>query len=125
MRGDTTTLTIVAFGFIIPTLATDFNKCFNDIRNGVYGTEGGTDINGSPVNVSKAVGISPALCERACGTGPEAFEWVAFSQKFTSWLLPWLALISQLPFGASDGVDNSLVIPLSVGSPTLAAYSLL
>jgi hypothetical protein len=125
MRGDATTLTIVVFGFIIPTLATDFNKCFNDIRSGVYGTEGGTDINGSPVNISKAVGISFALCERACGTGSEAFEWVAFSQKFTSWLLPWLALISQLPFGASDGVDNPLVIPLSVGSPTLAAYSLL
>ncbi len=47
-----------------------------------------------------------------------------FSQQFTSWLLPWLALISQLPYGSRDTLSNCLAVLLTVGSPTLAAYSL-
>ena len=47
-----------------------------------------------------------------------------FSQQFGSWLLPWLALVSQLPFGANDNLDNLIATLLTVGSPTLAAYSL-
>ena len=47
-----------------------------------------------------------------------------FSQQFSSWLLPWLALLSQLPFGANDKLDNLESMLLTLGSPTLAAYSL-
>jgi hypothetical protein len=36
----------------------------------------------------------------------------------------YLALASQLPFGAKNGVDNLMTIFLTVGSPTLATYSL-
>ena len=45
--------------------------------------------------------------------------------QFSSWLLPWLALVSQLPFGANDKLDNLDSVLLTVGSPTLAAYSLI
>jgi hypothetical protein len=45
-------------------------------------------------------------------------------QKFSAWLLPWLALLSQLPFGATHRLDNFVSVLLAVGSPTLAAYSL-
>ena len=51
-------------------------------------------------------------------------RWAVFSQQFSAWLLPWLALVSQLPFGANDKFDNFVAMLLTVGSPTLAAYSL-
>lgn len=36
----------------------------------------------------------------------------------------YLALVSQLPFGANHRLDNLVSMLLTVGSPTLAAYSL-
>ncbi|KAE9404708.1 hypothetical protein BT96DRAFT_1016074 [Gymnopus androsaceus JB14] len=41
----------------------------------------------------------------------------------TTWLLPWISLIAQLPFEA-DGWLNILSGCLAVGSPALAAYSI-
>lgn len=38
--------------------------------------------------------------------------------------MPYLALVAQLPFGATDRLDNLVAVLLSLGSPTLAAYSL-
>ena len=40
-------------------------------------------------------------CVDTCGGGAGEFKWTMFSQGFGSWLLPWIALIFQLPFGAS------------------------
>jgi len=71
-----------------------------------------------------AVGITYSLCIKACGSDQEPFNWTIFSQQFSAWLLPWLALVSQLPFGANDKLDNLESMLLTVGSPTLAAYSL-
>jgi hypothetical protein len=121
MRGGATTPTVA--GFITPTLATDrFTQCFGDVQ---CPPSGGADVRGNPASVSGAVGVSRDLRKRACGPEQKAFNLISFCQKFTSFLLPWLALISVLPFGASDGVDNFLDILLTIGSPTLAAYSLL
>jgi hypothetical protein len=75
-------------------------------------------------DISKATAITYDLCLRACGASSEPFVWSTFSQQFSSWLLPWLALVSQLPFGANDKLDNLVSVLLTVGSPTLAAYSL-
>jgi hypothetical protein len=36
----------------------------------------------------------------------------------------YLALVSQLPFGSNNRLDNLVSMLLTVGSPTLAAYSL-
>ncbi|KAG2157267.1 hypothetical protein DEU56DRAFT_975432 [Suillus clintonianus] len=47
-----------------------------------------------------------------------------FSQDFSSWLLPYLALISQLPFGAQYRLDNLMSAVLTIGSPVLSGYSL-
>ena len=41
-------------------------------------------------------------CVETCGGGAGDFQWTMFSQSFGSWLLPWLALIFQLPFGATS-----------------------
>ena len=75
-------------------------------------------------DVSQARGLTYKLCVTACGSGQERFNWSIFSQQFSSWLLPWLALVSQLPFGPRDTLDNLESVVLTVGSPMLAAYSL-
>ncbi|KAJ7175940.1 hypothetical protein C8R46DRAFT_1080123 [Mycena filopes] len=103
----------------------DFNQCFADIRNGLHGTAGGTDNQGNPVpDVRNATSITYALCLSACGGGGGAFSWSAFSQQFSAWLLPWLALLSQFPFGSRYKWDNLMSVILALGSPCLAAYSL-
>ena len=40
-------------------------------------------------------------CVETCGGGAGEFKWMMFSQGFGAWLLPWVALIFQLPFGAT------------------------
>jgi len=105
----------------------DFNNCLTNVKKGTYGIGvdiGGTDNHGNPVNVSAATAITYGLCISACGSGQEPFDWIVFSHQFSAWLLPWLALVSQLPFGANDKLDNIISVLLTVGSPTLAAYSL-
>ena len=105
--------------------ATNFEECLQAVRNGTWGTDGVTDNHGNPLaNISEANAVSYRLCVRACGAGPEAFSWPDFYQQFSSWLLPYLALLSQLPFGAESRLSNLTSIFLTVGSPVLAAYSL-
>ena len=87
---------------------------------------GKMDNHGNPLSpsTSNATAITYDLCVSQCGAGQEPFQWTVFSQQFSSWLLPWLALVSQLPFGANDKLDNLESMLLTLGSPTLAAYSL-
>jgi hypothetical protein len=107
---------------------TNFDTCLVNVQAGQFGIGpdiGGTDNHGRPVNVSVATALTYQLCVEACGAGQEPFSWNVFSQQFAAWLLPWLALVSQLPFGANDNLDNLVSVLLTVGSPTLAAYSLI
>ncbi|KAF7970421.1 hypothetical protein HWV62_24161 [Athelia sp. TMB] len=106
------------------TANTNFDQCLAEVRNGTWGQVGGMNNIGQPVPVSEATAVTYELCNRACGTGPEAFSWPVFSQQFSAWLLPWLALISQLPFGARLRSENIMSMTLAIGSPVLAAYSL-
>lgn len=102
-----------------------FDKCLDDIRSGKFGPDVGLNNKGLPVsNVSEATAIPYRVCVQACGSGPDNFDWDIFSTQFSSWLLPWLALLSQLPFGANDTLENLLSMALMVGSPMLAAYAL-
>ena len=39
-------------------------------------------------------------CLVECGTGVGDVDWQGFSQTFGAWLLPWIALMFQIPFGA-------------------------
>jgi len=107
---------------------TNFDVCLAKVQNGTFGVGvdvGGTNNHGHPVNVSLATAVTYSLCVQACGAVQEPFEWTSFSQQFSSWLLPWLALVSQLPFGSSDMLENLDTVLLTIGSPTLAAYSLI
>jgi hypothetical protein len=102
-----------------------FENCLEKIHRGEHGEIGGTTDHGESIsNISVATSITYDLCVVACGAGAEPFLWSVFSKQFSSWLLPWLALISQLPFGANDRIDNFVSVLLSIGSPALAAYSL-
>ncbi|KAF8621770.1 hypothetical protein AX15_007507 [Amanita polypyramis BW_CC] len=105
--------------------AANFSQCLLDVRSGKWGLDGAVDSNGNSVSdLAYATGLTYRLCVEACGSANEAFDWHTFSQQFSSWLLPWLALISQLPYGAGDTLNNFLSVLLTIGSPTLAAYSL-
>ena len=124
----------------------NFTECLDTFRASGNVT-GGTDWFGRPVNNSKdAVALTYETCNSLCGSGQAAFDWSIFSQQFSAWLLPWLALVSQLPFGAESLFDNLIsgefpvacahryvicanflsraLVALAVGSPTLAAFSL-
>ena len=110
---------VVAFG-----AGPDFSACLQNVLNS-GSLEGTVDTNGNPTtNISLITGLTYDRCVADCGSGPSDFDWPTFSQEFTSWLLPWLALISQLPYGTRDTLSNFLAVILTVGSPTLAAYSL-
>ena len=39
-------------------------------------------------------------CLAECSSGMGNIEWARFSETFSSWLLPWIALMFQIPFGA-------------------------
>ncbi|KAG1727271.1 uncharacterized protein EDB91DRAFT_893744 [Suillus paluster] len=79
---------------------------------------------GPALSVADAAAISYSTCVSRCGAGQEPFQWSVFSQEFSAWLLPNLALISQLPFGAQYRLDNLMSAVLTVGSPALAGYSI-
>ncbi|KAJ3759523.1 hypothetical protein EV360DRAFT_82040 [Lentinula raphanica] len=119
-------LTLLLFlTFLVPASAsTNFDRCLQDVQAGRFGPNAGVDNSGNPVsNLSLATAIPYEMCIIACGSGPEAFSWSDFSNQFSAWLLPWLALLSQLPFGANDRLENFMTVVLTVGSPVLAAYS--
>ncbi|KAF7288538.1 hypothetical protein HMN09_01382800 [Mycena chlorophos] len=103
----------------------DFTQCFNETRSGLHGLEGLLTNKGVPTrNLSQATAMTYAKCIETCGGGGGAFSWSSFSQQFSAWLLPWLALLSQFPFGSPHRWDNLLSVFLSLGSPCLAAYSI-
>ncbi|KAF9783794.1 hypothetical protein BJ322DRAFT_1021580 [Thelephora terrestris] len=37
----------------------------------------------------------------------ESFSWREFTQLFAPWVLPWLGLISQIPFGSATRTTTS------------------
>ncbi|KAJ7608737.1 hypothetical protein FB45DRAFT_945812 [Roridomyces roridus] len=70
-------------------------------------------------------GISSKACHETCGIGTiqQSVDFTTSAITMTTWLLPWLALIAQLPFEAK-GWMNLLSGLLALGSPVLATYSL-
>src|ERR1700709_411405 len=76
--------------------AVNFTQCLStivqnaDATNNLSGLLNGE---GQPVaNASDTKAISYWLCTSSCGAGSEPFQWSVFSQEFSAWLLPFLAL---------------------------------
>ncbi|KAG1862598.1 hypothetical protein DFJ58DRAFT_234515 [Suillus subalutaceus] len=115
------------------TYAINFTDCFINFRNNASLTlnpSGLVDANGGNITntsseISQAVGFTYDTCLSKCGPGTQKPTWANTSQQFSAWLLPYLALISQLPFGARHRVDNLMSAILTVGSPVLAGYSMI
>lgn len=103
---------------------TNFTACLIRLKDDST-WDGGLDNKGDHVDREKATAIGYWTCYDECGHGPEPFVWPVFSRQFSSWLLPWLALLSQIPFGAKLRKDNVIALLLTVGSPALAGYSLI
>lgn len=101
----------------------NLTDCLNKLKSDPTAT-GGVDYKGRPTSLGQAVGLTYESCESQCGPSPESFNWRHFAQLFSSWLLPWLALTSQLPFGSGNQANDFMSFIMSVGSPALAAYSL-
>ena len=99
-------LTFLALFFISAAASPNFPQCLARFKE-LNITDGGIDYVGRPViNPQDAVGLTYLACVQHCGPDQESFSWTVFSQQFSAWLLPWLALVSQLPFGAENSLDN-------------------
>ena len=85
--------------------ATNFTQCLEIFKANPNAT-GGVDSHGHGVSAADAVGLSYGTCTEQCGSTAESFSWREFTQLFSAWLLPWLALISQLPFGSGNYIDD-------------------
>ncbi|KAG2157264.1 hypothetical protein DEU56DRAFT_896932 [Suillus clintonianus] len=113
--------------YVEKVAALNWTQCLFDIKMNANATQslvGLLNGNGDPVsNIDDATAISYSMCTSFCGTRQD-FYMSVFSQDFSSWLLPYLALISQLPFGAQYRLDNLMSAVLTIGSPVLSGYSL-
>ena len=98
---------LLLLSFTSLAVAANFTQCLEIFKANPNAT-GGVDSNGRDVSAADAVGLKYETCEQLCGETAESFNWRQFAQLFSSWLLPWLALISQLPFGSGNHVDNFL-----------------
>ncbi|KAK0451451.1 hypothetical protein EV421DRAFT_2031250 [Armillaria borealis] len=117
------------FIWVLPLISSaasiNFSQCSADIQSGKYGVDGVLDNDGLPMSTyENTTTVTLELCYRACGRGSEPISFLAFAQESGAWLVPWLALLSQLPFGAKDLFENANYIIMAVGSPTLMIYSL-
>ncbi|KAJ8073068.1 hypothetical protein PM082_019936 [Marasmius tenuissimus] len=104
----------------------NFTDCLVDLQHRLPpGSHGVVDNQGQPVDDPKTATAIPYItCLHECGSGAAIRPWLSVVQEFSAWLLPCLALLSQLPFGAHDRWDNLIAAILTVGSPALAAFSL-
>jgi hypothetical protein len=107
----------------------NITQCFEVFRAGGFGGVGGVYRNGTEIpkggNTTEAAGITYRACVKHCGNGQPSTSWYDFSQDLSAWLLPWIVLISQLPFGAKTRTQNIIALFLYIGSPALSAYSLI
>lgn len=92
--------------FISGVASRNFPDCLNRFQLDKNITDGGVNYNGTLVDNPESVGLTYGRCVQYCGSGQESFNWSIFSQQFSGWLLPWLALVSQLPFGSESRLDN-------------------
>ncbi|KAF7364460.1 hypothetical protein MSAN_01107400 [Mycena sanguinolenta] len=105
--------------------ASRFN-CSSDGLVNILGQAISCPANGTIQSTPDIWGITYNACEAEC-TMDKIRQTISFASAMvplTTWVLPWVALIAQLPFEAAGGWMDLLSACLCVGSPALATYSL-
>ena len=97
-------LLLLSFTSLVAAAA-NFTRCLEIFKENPNAT-GGVDAHGRDVSAAQAVGLKYETCTQLCGRTAEKFSWRQFAQLFNSWLLPWFALVSQLPFGSTNHIDD-------------------
>ena len=143
-------LTIAALLFVIFQLiahftcaeAVDLDACGTMLQQKLQNVTQSTTNTTAPPDLS----ISYQQCVAECGGGLGNVNWQGFSQDFGAWLLPWISLMFQIPFGAerksrllelcvvladepffptlTEPLDDVVSFLITIGSPALASYSL-
>ncbi|KAJ7608726.1 hypothetical protein FB45DRAFT_945782 [Roridomyces roridus] len=113
---------------LVPDWQTACAAKFNCSSSGLVGLSGNSITCPAGANISSQSdvwGITAPVCYETCGNNviKQSVDFTTSAVIMTTWLLPWLALIAQLPFEAK-GWMNLLSGCLAVGSPVLATYSL-
>ncbi|KAF7349890.1 hypothetical protein MVEN_01289600 [Mycena venus] len=115
---------------LVPNWQDACKAAFNCTSNGLVDISGKVTsatcaVNGSIVADGRVWGITAQACYTNCGSDMlrQSIEFSPSAITIATWLLPWIALIAQLPFEANGWLDL-LSAGLCVGSPMLAAYSL-
>jgi hypothetical protein len=102
-----TRILLLFLSFSSLVAAANFAECLADFKEVANSTTGGgVDSQGRPTSPVEAVGLTYKTCVEQCGSGAEEPSWNLFIQSFSSWLLPWLALTSRLPFDSSNYMDD-------------------
>ena len=82
------------------------------------------DIDGNISNGTNGVGYRYRDCLDVCGPGVDTADFQAAAEQVATWLLPYLVLLAQIPLDTDSTIGDFAVVLLSVGTPTLALYSL-
>ena len=96
-------LLLLSFSSLV--VAIGITDCLEDFKSDPNAI-GGVDSRGYPTSAGEAVGFTYQTCVKHCGPQVGVFNWTEFTQLFASWLLPWLALISGLPFHSGSYMDD-------------------
>ena len=81
-------------------------------------TDGAVDLYGNSVSsMDQAWGMRYATCYTRCGNGWQRAPWLSISAYLATWLIPWIALVGQLPFQTSSWINDCLSAGLMIGSP--------
>lgn len=102
-----------------------FDLCKADFLNQTDPT-GAVDIHGHPVaSIDDAQGMNYATCYSRCGDGWQRDPWLSISAYLATWLIPWIALVGQLPFQTRSWIHDCLSASLMIGTPILVMHSLI
>lgn len=87
--------------------AVNLNACSARLLKQQSEAQNTTNATGSPLVLS----ISYEQCLVECGSGMGNVNWQSFSENFGAWLLPWISLMFQIPFGAERKFQRHTFIP--------------
>lgn len=118
---------LILIPFVTIAAAFNLNGCAASLptNNETALPNGVVDFNGNPAqNVAEALGFTYEYCLYICGPGIDNSNFTDVAGQLTLWFLPYLSLLAQIPFCSEDKIGDITISLLTIGSPTLALYTL-